>query len=274
MSKTTKHVVYGAVLVAMAVVLTIFVRFPIFPAAPFLEYDMGDVPLFFGAILLGPWTGLIITLAACIIQGLTVSAGSGFLGILMHFIATGSFVLCAGLIARKKKNQRLLPALSFGAVTQVLLMIPLNLIITPAFFVEGNVFASVAENARFCLSVFTAFPRGFLGIAAGAVAAAAFMTAFVMCIVYTDDNGRGKQKRGLNITAKGTLFGILAGVIYGALALLVMNLLFGNPVAPEGVEGVVGMMYSVIVPFNAIKAGGNALIAMVLYYILGHRIVI
>lgn len=274
MSKTTKHIVYGAVLVAMAVVLTIFVRFPIFPAAPFLEYDMGDVPLFFGAILLGPWTGLIITLAACIIQGLTVSAGSGFLGILMHFVATGSFVLCAGLIAKKKKNQRLLPALSFGAVTQVLLMIPLNLIITPAFFVEGNVFASVAENARFCLSVFTAFPHGFLGIAAGAVAAAAFMTAFVMCLVYTDDRERGKRKRGLNITAKGTLFGILAGVIYGALALLVMNLLFGNPVAPEGVEGVVGMMYSVIVPFNAIKAGGNALIAMVLYYILGHRIVI
>ena len=272
MSKTTKHIVYGAVLVAMAVVLTIFVRFPIFPAAPFLEYDMGDVPLFFGAILLGPWTGLIITLAACIIQGLTVSAGSGFLGILMHFIATGAFVLCAGLIAKEKKNKRLRPALSFGAITQVLLMIPLNLIITPAFFVEDSIFASVAENARFCLSVFTAFPHGFLGIAAGAVAAV--MTAFVMCLVYTDDRERGKRRRGLNITAKGTLFGILAGVIYGALALLVMNLLFGNPVAPEGVEGVVGMMYSVIVPFNAIKAGGNALIAMVLYYILGHRIVI
>lgn len=277
MSKTTKHIVFGAVFAAMATVLTLFVHFPIFPAAPFLEYDMGDVPLFFAAVLLGPWTGLAVTLVACVIQGLTVSAGSGVLGIVMHFIATGSFVLCAGLITRKKKMQRLVPALALGTLTQVLVMIPLNLIITPAFFVQDNVFRAVADNAAFALRCLFSFPSGALAAASGAIAALAFVVAFTLTIVYTDDEKREKQhnkKGSLHITFGGMLSGIASGLIYGILTLFAANLLIGSIHAPGAISSVYAMMYTVIVPFNAVKAGANAVIAGLLFFILGKRIVI
>ena len=97
MSVHTKRVVYGAMLAATAFVLTLVTRLQIFPSASFLEYEAGDVPLFLSAVILGPWTGLLITAVACVLQGITISASSGIIGIIMHFLSTGSFVLVAGL---------------------------------------------------------------------------------------------------------------------------------------------------------------------------------
>lgn len=269
MSKTTKHIVYGAVLAAMAVVLCAFVRFPIFPSAPYLEYDMGDVPLFFGAVLLGPYTGLLITLVACIVQGLTVSAESGILGILMHFFATGSFVLCVGLITKRKSAKRVVPAHIFGAVTQILVMIPLNLIFTPAFFVKEGVFRAVGENAYNTLLAIVSFPKNSLAVICGVLAALAFAVAFFVALIYTVKEKSKRQKEGLAISAKGVAFGVIAGLIYGTLVLIAVNLLFGNVPMPDGMKSVADVMFVTIVPFNAIKAGGNALLSCALFMLLG-----
>ena len=77
-----------AVLIALSVVLVWFVRFPIFPAAPYLEYDPADIPILIGTFAFGPLAGIAITVVASVIQGLTVSASSGVYGVLMHVIAT------------------------------------------------------------------------------------------------------------------------------------------------------------------------------------------
>lgn len=121
-----------ALLSAAAVVLCLLVRFPIFPSAPWLEYDAGDIPLIFSSFLYGPWWGLAVTAVACVIQGLTVSAGSGWIGIVMHLCATGALVVAAGLIYRKRPKQSL-AAMVIGAVIAILLMLPLNLIFTPLY---------------------------------------------------------------------------------------------------------------------------------------------
>jgi riboflavin transporter FmnP len=72
------------VLSALAVVLMFFVRFPILPIVPFMEYDPGDVVGLIAGFLYGPVEGLIVIIIVALIQGMTVSAGSGWVGIAMH----------------------------------------------------------------------------------------------------------------------------------------------------------------------------------------------
>mgnify|MGYP001522173611 CR=1 FL=1 len=99
--RNTLRLATMGMLAALAVLLVAFVHFPLIPAAPFLEYDPADVPILIGTFLYGPWAGLGLAGVVCIVQGLTVSAASGPIGILMHFLGTGACVLAAGLIYRR-----------------------------------------------------------------------------------------------------------------------------------------------------------------------------
>ncbi len=87
-----------AVMSAIGVVLAFFIHFPIIPAVPFLEYDPADILIFVSTYAFGIPVGLAMTVVVAVVQGITVSAGSGFTGILMHIISTGGYVLAAGLI--------------------------------------------------------------------------------------------------------------------------------------------------------------------------------
>jgi riboflavin transporter FmnP len=93
---------------ALSIVLVYFIRFPIFPSVPFLEYEPGNVPIIICSYLFGPFYGLAMTVVVCVVQGLTVSAQSGWIGIVMHIFATGSLVLTSsGLrIALRKRKQK------------------------------------------------------------------------------------------------------------------------------------------------------------------------
>ena len=132
--ENTKRLVRLSLLGAISLLLMYFVHFPLFPAAPFLEYDMADVGILIGTFLYGPFWGLLLTGVVCLLQWLLVSQASGWVGALMHFFATGSFVLVAGFIyARTHTRKGALIALACGALTMVLAMIPLNLIFTVHF---------------------------------------------------------------------------------------------------------------------------------------------
>ncbi len=89
-----------AVMSAIGVVLAFFIHFPIIPAVPFLEYDPADILIFVSTYAFGIPVGLAMTVVVAVVQGITVSAGSGFTGILMHIISTGGYVLAAGLVYR------------------------------------------------------------------------------------------------------------------------------------------------------------------------------
>lgn len=123
-----------AMLVAISVVLVYLVHFPIFPPVPYLEYDPADIPIFIGTFAFGPLAGLMLVVVTAVIQGVTVSSASGIYGIIMHILATGSFVLVAGIIYRGNKSRsKAVVALSAGVVTMTAVMVVANLIVTPLY---------------------------------------------------------------------------------------------------------------------------------------------
>ncbi|MBE5761325.1 MAG: ECF transporter S component [Clostridiales bacterium] len=120
---------------AISIVLVAFIHFPLFPAAAFLEYDPADIPILICTLLFGPWWGLGMTVIVSLVQGMTVSAQSGIYGILMHIIATGTYVIVCGLIAHKNRENyvRVIIALIAGTIAMVAVMGVANVLITPHF---------------------------------------------------------------------------------------------------------------------------------------------
>jgi len=122
-------------LTALSIILVYVIHFPIFPAASFLEYDMADVPILIGTFLYGPWWGLALTAVVSLLQWLLVSPQSLWVGAVMHFCATGSYVIAAGLIYRKMRSLKgALIGMAIGSVLQTAMMVPMNLIFTVHFF--------------------------------------------------------------------------------------------------------------------------------------------
>lgn len=128
MTKTRKLTTM-ALLIALSVVLVTTVRIVVFNP---LEYDAGDIPIMISGFLFGPMAGLLITVIASVVQGLTVSAQSGPWGILMHVLATGTFVVVASLIYHRKKTLKsAVIGMVCGTVAVLAVMIPANLIVQP-----------------------------------------------------------------------------------------------------------------------------------------------
>ncbi len=123
-----------AMLVAIAVVLVLAIHFPIFPMVPFLEYDPADIPILIGGFAFGPIPGAILTIVTAVIQGVTVSAGSGIYGIIMHIISTLALVLTSSIIYTcHKTKKRAIISLAAGCGAMVFIMFFANLLITPIF---------------------------------------------------------------------------------------------------------------------------------------------
>ncbi len=130
----TKKLAKMGMLVAISIVLVSLIHFPIFPAAPYLEYDPADIPILIGTFAFGPLAGLALTVITAIIQGVTVSAAGGIYGIIMHILATGAFVIVAGVVYGKKKTRkRALIGMALGILLMTAIMVPANLFVTPYF---------------------------------------------------------------------------------------------------------------------------------------------
>ena len=101
MNKKILRTVQLAMLTAISIVLLYLIRMPLIPSAPFLEYDMADVPVLIASLLFGPASGMLTLLAVCLIQALTVSAINGWIGFVMHFVASSALLLVASVIYMK-----------------------------------------------------------------------------------------------------------------------------------------------------------------------------
>lgn len=130
----TLKLVKMAMLVAVSIALVAIIHFPIFPAVPFLEYDPADIPILIGTFAFGPGAGVLLTVVTSLIQGFTVSAGSGPYGIIMHIIATSTLTLVAGgIYSRNKSKKSALIGVICGTVAMAIVMFFANLVITPLF---------------------------------------------------------------------------------------------------------------------------------------------
>ena len=118
MKLTVKKITTLAMLAAMAYIVMAFIRIPIMPAAPFLEYDPKDIFFVIAGFLFGPLESLVIIVLVCLIEMVTVST-SGPIGLLMNVIASACFVIPAALIYKKKKT---LPFAVIGLAAGVLCM--------------------------------------------------------------------------------------------------------------------------------------------------------
>lgn len=131
-NNVTLKICFAGIAAALSVVLVILIRIP-YPIFPAYEYDPGDIPVLISAFVLGPVWGIVLTALVSVIQGVTVSAGGGVIGIVMHFFATSSFVIVSSIVYRKLKMNNVLSVV-FGIIAQTLIMIPLNLVLTPLYY--------------------------------------------------------------------------------------------------------------------------------------------
>lgn len=123
-----------AMLASLSFVLVLLINFPILPAVPFMKYDPADIPILIGSFLFGPIGGLILTAIVSVIQGLFISTDGGPIGIIMHFLATGTFALVAGYIyQRTRTKQSAIIGLICGSLSMTFVMVLCNLILTPIF---------------------------------------------------------------------------------------------------------------------------------------------
>lgn len=131
----TRELTGMAMMAALSVVVLLVVpKFPIFPAAPYLVYDMADVPIIMSTFMFGPLPGFLVLVIASLIQALTLSA-DGLIGGLMHIISSGTLILVSYYVANlfSKKvgvTKGMIIGLLAGSIGMTLMMIPLNLIIT------------------------------------------------------------------------------------------------------------------------------------------------
>lgn len=138
MNEKVRKLVTMAMLAALSIVLVYVIHFPIFPAASFLEYDPADIPILIGTFAYGPLAGVLLTVVVSVIQGMTVSSGSGLMGIAMHIFATSILVLVAGNIYRVKHTKKgAVLALICGVLAMTAGMVVFNYFITPYFITPG-----------------------------------------------------------------------------------------------------------------------------------------
>lgn len=121
-----------AMMAAISLVLLLLVRIP-FPPAPFLVYDPADLPIYITAFAYGPWAGLVVTVIVSLIQAFMLG-GDGLYGFLMHVVATGICAVTIGLLYQHKKTKKnAVISLIVGVVVTVIVMIGMNLLVTPFY---------------------------------------------------------------------------------------------------------------------------------------------
>ncbi|MBQ3416331.1 MAG: ECF transporter S component [Ruminococcus sp.] len=130
-SERLKAVLCMAMLSALAVAADLFLRIP--GIGGFLTYEPKDVILTIGAFIFGPVAGIAMSLIVCLVEMVTVST-TGFIGLLMNFLASGVFVGVSSLIySRKKKLSRAILGLVAGAFSMLAIMLLWNYIMTPIY---------------------------------------------------------------------------------------------------------------------------------------------
>lgn len=122
-----------AMLAAVAFLLVTFIRIPIVPAAPFLNYEPKDVVITIAGFLFGPLEALIISLVVSLIEMFSIST-TGWIGCIMNFLSTCSFACTAAVIYKKKHTLTgAVLGLTAGTVAMVGVMLLWNWLITPLY---------------------------------------------------------------------------------------------------------------------------------------------
>ena len=131
--KKTYKLALMAMYAAISVLAVALIRIPLVPAAPFLVYDMADIPILLATLTLGGPAGGLVLLVVCLIQAFLMG-GEGWVGFVMHFVSPGAMIVIYSLIHRNWKGLvGSLVAALLATVAMTLVMIPMNLWLTVVF---------------------------------------------------------------------------------------------------------------------------------------------
>ena len=111
-----------------------FVRFPLIPAVSFLTYDLADIPIIITTFAFGPGAGMLALTVVSAIQAFLLG-GDSIYGFIMHMIASGAFLMTAGLIYRNHKTKKV--AILSMAVATLLMTVVMgfaNYFVTPFYY--------------------------------------------------------------------------------------------------------------------------------------------
>lgn len=141
-----------SVLSALSIVFMATIRFPLFTA--FYEMEFSDFPLLVCSAVVGPVYSVAALFVVCLIQTLTVSSASGFIGFVMHFVSSALMIIVVNFVREKIKGTKgaVIAALS-GVTVMTVVMIPMNIWLTSSFmqlplksFITGYLAVCVAFN--------------------------------------------------------------------------------------------------------------------------------
>ena len=100
----SQQLVKMAMMAALACVVGL-IRFPLIPAVSFLTYDFADIPILITTFAFGPASGMLVLGVVSFIQAFLMG-GDGLYGFAMHLIASGVFLMIAGLMYRRHKTKK------------------------------------------------------------------------------------------------------------------------------------------------------------------------
>lgn len=109
---TAKRLALMSVFTALSYVVSLF-DFPIFPAAPFLKLDFGNVFILLISFLLGPVEGIIVCALKETLR--IIGSSSGGVGELANMLVTTSYILLPSVIYRYKKGIKTVAVCLAGA---------------------------------------------------------------------------------------------------------------------------------------------------------------
>ena len=122
-----------AMMAAVACVLGL-VRFPLIPAVSFLTYDLADIPIIITTFAFEPGAGMLALTVVSAIQAFLLG-GDSIYGFIMHMLASGAFLMTAGLIYRSHKTKKM--AILSMAVATLLMTVVMgfaNYFVTPFYY--------------------------------------------------------------------------------------------------------------------------------------------
>lgn len=164
---SAKKIAVMAVFTALAYVVSIL-DFSIFPAAPFLKLDFGNVFIMLVGFLYGPIEGIIVCVLKEVIH---IPFGTtGGVGELANIISTTAYILVPSVLYRFKKGLKVvLPSLAIAIIVATAVNLPVNRFINFPLYMGGG--AAEAFNGVWHFIVFFNLIKG------AAIAA-------VTCILY------------------------------------------------------------------------------------------
>ena len=133
MKDNVKKMVTLALLSALAYVVMVLIKFPLFPAAPFLKYEPKDIIITIGGFMFGPLAAFLMSLVVSLVEMVTVS-DTGVIGAVMNLISTCAFACTASFIYRKIRHWKgALIGLVAGTVVMIVVMLLWNYFLTPLY---------------------------------------------------------------------------------------------------------------------------------------------